>query len=161
MRTSSRVAGVLLAVLTLAGCGRLGDGRSAEPRSQLTPTECPLPASAEITISTVASKTELTADCYSALAGVSVTIVFVNQTTDLDGDHVPLSLSLYASPEKGYTETTENGAPVFTMHRENALFVGEETQGTILYVLPALDPGMYWLQWDVAPAMLNAWVEAT
>ena len=111
-------------------------------------------------INTLPHETQFDANCYSAVSGEPITIVFSNNTIALSGAAISLNISIYASPDKGYTETTENGGIAYTTHRENALFLGEEVVSpeTITYKVPPLAAGTYWLQWDVSPGTMNAWL---
>ena len=126
--------------------------------SKVAPTACPGVPGTEVDMATLSHNTQLDSTCYSALANVPLVLVFVNETIALSGTPLSLGLSLYHSPDDGYT-VTDNGT-AFLGHPEKAIFRGDEVSapGSIDYQVPALPPGTYWIQADPIAPIMNAWL---
>jgi hypothetical protein len=140
---------------------RLGirSGRVPEVEA-VAPSACPqsgVPGT-EVDLTTLAHKTQFENTCYTVLANVPFLIVFVNNTTALSGKPLSLGISLYHSPDEGYT-VTDNG-DAFVSHPDKAIFKGDEVlaPGSTVYKLPALPAGSYWIQSDPIAPIMNAWL---
>jgi hypothetical protein len=104
------------------------------------------------------SRFALTHACYYASAGVALRVTFSNLTVALDGSNPgPENLSIYRSREDAVITATD-GIVVGPSTTARAVFRGSPVMvgDTISYAVPALAPGTYYLQSDLAPDRLFA-----
>jgi len=124
----------------------------------IAPTICPGVPGTEVDLATLSNKTQFENTCYTALANVALVILFVNNTIAQSGKPVSLGISVYQSPDEGYTVTDNGNA--FVPHPDKAIFKGDEilAPNSTLYKLPALPAGSYWIQSDPIAPIMNAWL---
>jgi len=161
------VVGASVAVVgTVAVLGATGTKQIAASQSpssaRLTlpvPPQCPSTVQPphHLTLSTErGSKMALTDSCAYAPAGEDFTITFENEVVALsDGKGTYQNLSIYADQDSAITLISPDE---FAVDQKKALFVGEDVlgPGEIVYRVPALPAGTYYVQSDSAADQLVA-----
>ncbi len=154
-----------LVLLTAPARARAAQGLASRGVSDRVPhfskialTACPGVPGTEVDLATLDHNTQLDGACYTALADVPLVLLFGNNTIAYSGTPLSLGLSIYHSPEEGYTVT--DGGTAFEPHPREAIFRGDEVlaPGSIVYQVPALPAGWYWMQSDPIAPIMNAWL---
>jgi hypothetical protein len=97
--------------------------------------------------------------CVYAPGNEPFEIVFADRVTGTDdGNGLEENVSIYRSRGEAVTQVASHSYMVGPANREQALFVGDSVMGpaTIIYHVPALPSGEYYIQSDKDPTVLFA-----